>query len=249
MICLAKRYTALMASNRSGTGLSPLFEPLSYDSDFYARTLENLNIPYSFGTPNPGPSFPEFDGHPSDPTDKDEKLPSPNALSCACTVRDSEGQDVWVSTKAQLNGSFFFADVENTIGPPAQLTCYRRNIFGVSGCISFPRTPRRIADANGDEMAISGAEVCVSAFESTQGRATELVHVPLRAIGSDIQVIEENFLIIPLFSETTREKDQNSSSSCITFPFEWKRLQFRKATANSECHEPHPKVTHVDTGH
>jgi hypothetical protein len=50
-------------------------------------------------------------------------------------------------------------------------------------------------DANGEEKAISGAEVSVSAFESTQRRATELVHVPLRAIGSDIQVIEENAVI------------------------------------------------------
>lgn len=224
--------------NRSATGMSPSFEPFSYDFDSYASTLGDLGLPYSFDEPSGGSPFQESDNRPPAQTNKGQEPLSLNATSCTCTVHDSDGRDVRVSAKAKLNGSFFFGDVGDMLGPPPQLTCYRRNFFGISGSINFPRAPRQIVDANGQETAISGAEVRVSAFESTKKKATELVHVPFRAIGSDIQVTEENHLVIPIISETSPRQDIPNT----TFPFEWKRLQFRKATANSKCHHNSPML-------
>jgi hypothetical protein len=233
--------TQLIVSNRSGTELSPLFEPFSYNFDSYAGTLENFGLPYSFGIPDADAPLQEFNEPPPAAINESQEQLSVNVIACNCTVRDNEGNDIWISANAQLNGNFFVADVEDMVrGGPSQLTCYRRNIFGVSGFISFPSTPGRIMDANGEEAAISRVEVCVSAFDSTQRKETELVHLPLKAIGSDIQIIEERTQIMPLFSETPPREDRKSGFTATTFPFEWKRLQFRKATANSECHQPTP---------
>lgn len=235
MIHLIIRDRALIVlNNRSGTWLSPFFEPLSYDFDPYDGTLEDLGLPYSSEKPISVSPSQESEIHSPAPIDKDHEPLSQNTTSSICTLRDSEGKDIWVSAEAKLNGSFFFADDGNTTSPPAQLTCYRRNIFGISGSISFPSSPRRILDVNGEETAISGAEVCVSAFESTQMNATELVQVPIRAPGSDLQVTEQNSVVIPLFSEMSPEQGHNPRSTYTTYPFEWKRLQFRKATANSK---------------
>ena len=217
--------------------MSPSFEPFSYDFDSYADTLGDLGLPYSFDEPSERLPFQASDNRPPVQANKSQEPLSLNATSCSRTVHDSEGRDIQVSAKAKLNGSFFFGDVGDMIGPPAQLTCYRRNFFGVSGSINFPRAPGQVVNENGEETAISGAEVHVSAFESSNKRATELVLVPFRAIGSDIQVTEESHLDIPIISETSPGQGQMLST---TFPFEWKRLQFRKATANSKCHPDYP---------
>lgn len=172
----------------------------------------------------------------------------PNLIASDYCFRDREGNNIWISAIAQLNGNFFVADIEDIADTgPSQLTCYRRNIFGVSGFISFPKAPGRNLDVNGHDAIISSVEVCVSAFESIHKTETELVHMPLRPIGSDIQIVEEKTQIIPLFSETPFGEDQKLDlAEGTTFAFEWKRLQFRKATANSECHQSRHEAAFVD---
>jgi hypothetical protein len=227
----------LIVSKRPGIEISPLFEPFSYDFDFYTGALEDFDPPYSFGIPDTDEPLQAFNEPAPAAINESQEYTPFNIIACNQTIRDTEGNDIWISANAQLNGKFFVTDVEDTVGEDSsQLTCYRRNIFGVSGFFSFPSTPRRLVNANGEEETISKVEVCVSAFESTQRKETELVHMPLRPIGSDVEIIEEKTQVMPLFSETPPREDQKLDFTATTFPFEWKRLQFRKATANSECH-------------
>ena len=143
---------------------------------------------------------------------------------------------------AQLHGMFFLAEspwthngnnTQQHANPPAELTCYRRNLFQITGTVTLPRALRYIMTSEGKQIPVLSQELVVSAIESTEGNAVKVISVPWKTPAnanppSDDKV-EKEPPTIPLDMSSIQDMDSEYAS----FPFQWKRLQFRIATANN----------------
>ncbi|KAL2047682.1 hypothetical protein N7G274_000724 [Stereocaulon virgatum] len=156
------------------------------------------------------------------------------------TLLDHSLRRTQVSLNARLHGMFFMADTPPTPGlfpqmASPELTCYRRNLFQVTGSITLPRDLRYILTDNGDRIPIIAQELAVSATESVEGHPVKLISVPWKtpANSSAPQVpddkTEQEPSTIPLDTMSNQDMDANYA----TLPIAWKRLQFRIATANN----------------
>lgn len=118
--------------------------------------------------------------------------------------------------------------------PPSELTCYRRNLFQITGNITLPRALRCIVTEQGKQIPILSQELVISAVESTEANSVKIISVPWKtpvnpsAPAAD-EKIEREPPAIPLDLINVQEMD----SDFANFPFQWKRLQFRIATANN----------------
>lgn len=117
---------------------------------------------------------------------------------------------------------------------PPELTCYRRNLFQVTGSITLPRNLRYIVTERGDRIPIVALELTVSATESVEGGTVKLISVPWKTPVNSPPVppedkTEKEPTVIPLDPLSQHDPDPDFA----TFPFAWKRLQFRIATANN----------------
>lgn len=155
-----------------------------------------------------------------------------------------------ISMSAQLHGMFFLAESPWTTSPAenappqqgAELTCYRRNLFQITGSITLPRNLRYIMTEQGDRIPVLAQELTVSATESVEGNPVKIISVPWKtpaanSANSNPTPVEE--------TPTTKvEKEppsipldimagQDLDNDYATFPIAWKRLQFRVATANN----------------
>ncbi|KMP04540.1 hypothetical protein CIRG_04221 [Coccidioides immitis RMSCC 2394] len=144
---------------------------------------------------------------------------------------------------AQLHGMFFLAESpwttsptsDTNIPPPvAELTCYRRNLFQITGSVTLPRGLRYILTEHGDRIPILAHELTVSATESVEGNSVKIISVPWKTpatntTGQPEDKTEKEPPSIPLDTMTGQDLD----SDYATFSIAWKRLQFRIATANN----------------
>ena len=88
-----------------------------------------------------------------------------------------------ISLSAQLHGMFFLAEspwatAGDAQSSPSELTCYRRNLFQITGEITLPRTLRYIMTEQGEQIPIIGQELMLSATESTEGNPVKIISVP-----------------------------------------------------------------------
>ncbi|KAL4996512.1 protein pacG [Aspergillus recurvatus] len=154
-----------------------------------------------------------------------------------------------ISISAQLHGMFFLAESPWTTSPTenappqqgAELTCYRRNLFQITGSVTLPRALRYIITDTGDRIPIVAQELTVSATESVEGNSVKIISVPWKTpaandTGKDggnssntAGKVEKEPPAIPLDMLTGQDLDADYA----TFPIAWKRLQFRVATANN----------------
>lgn len=155
-----------------------------------------------------------------------------------------------ISMSAQLHGMFFLAEspwttspAENT--PPqqgAELTCYRRNLFQITGSITLPRNLRYIMTEQGDRIPVLAQELTVSATESVEGNPVKIISVPWKTPAANSA--NSNPTPVEEIPATKVEKEppsipldimagQDLDNDYATFPIAWKRLQFRVATANN----------------
>ncbi|KAJ5936427.1 p53-like transcription factor DNA-binding [Penicillium verhagenii] len=125
----------------------------------------------------------------------------------------------------------------------AELTCYRRNLFQITGSVTLPRGMRYIMTDNGDRIPILAQELTVSATESVEGNPVKIISVPWKTpsaaaanAGTAIEdhnngaaKVEKEPQAIPLDIMAGQDLDTDYA----TFPIAWKRLQFRVATANN----------------
>ncbi len=139
---------------------------------------------------------------------------------------------------AQLHGMFFLAESQwptnpDAIPPPPELTCYRRNLFQITGTVTLPRTLRYIMTEQGNRIPIFTQELTVSAVETVEGNPVRIISVPWKtAAGSAANTedkVEREPASIPLDTMSSSDFDTDYA----TFPIQWKRLQFRIATANN----------------
>lgn len=171
--------------------------------------------------------------------DRDNKLLSFYLLVYNFTLLDYSLRRTSLSLTAQLHGMFFMAESPSAIAvdsntAPAELTCYRRNLFQVSGSITLPRTLRYILTDQGDRIPIVAQELTISATESVEGHPVKLISVPWKTPASNAAVTPEDKTekeptAIPLDTMSNQDMDADYA----TFPIAWKRLQFRIATANN----------------
>ncbi|KAJ5545311.1 p53-like transcription factor DNA-binding [Penicillium sp. DV-2018c] len=168
------------------------------------------------------------------------------------TLLDYSMRRTSLSVSAQLHGMFFLAESPYTTSPSdnappqqgAELTCYRRNLFQITGSVTLPRGMRYIMTDQGDRIPILAQELTVSATESVEGNPVKIISVPWKtpsaaAANSGILPEENNPSTgakiekepppIPLDIMAGQDLD----SDYATFPIAWKRLQFRVATANN----------------
>ncbi len=111
-------------------------DPFSYQSADFSSILEDP-------IPHPHPSHSTGMDHPTNASDLDNKLLGFGAPILKAPVLDDNGQ-TWPSMTAELYGMFFvaedvFGDNNMGAGRPMELTCYRRNLFQISGNIVMSR--------------------------------------------------------------------------------------------------------------
>lgn len=205
----------------------------NYDFDSFANTFED---PFSystrtFETPQPSHGLNEE----SSPQELDNKLLGFSDPLVSATVVDEAGNFAQVNMTAELYGMFFVAEDVfggDSSGRPLELTCYRRNLWQCSGQVILPRAVSNIVDEQGRQMPVIELSVSISAMESNDGKATEIISVPWK--NSAVQVPEESKVAsappnITLDLASGQELDANR----ISLPVSWKRLQFKHATANN----------------
>lgn len=170
--------------------------------------------------------------------DRDNKLLSFHLPTYNFTLLDYGLRQTTLLLTAQLHGMFFMAEspssVPETNMTPPELTCYRRNLFQITGSITLPRTLRYILTDQGDRIPILAQELSISATESVEGGPVKLISVPWKtpastAIISPDEKTEKEPTSITLDTMSNQDMDADYA----TFPIAWKRLQFRIATANN----------------
>lgn len=135
---------------------------------------------------------------------------------------------------AELYGMFFVAEDVfggDTSGRPMELTCYRRNLFQISGTITLSRSIKGILNEQGQHVPIFNLMASISALESIEGKSTEIISVPWKtnAVSSSGDKAGAAPPKWPLDLSMNPELDP----TCVAIPIAWKRLQFKHATANN----------------
>jgi hypothetical protein len=172
--------------------------------------------------------------------DRDNKLLSFSPPSFEHVLLDYAFRSTSISLSAQLHGMFFLAESpwaatgDASTPQPTELTCYRRNLFQITGNITLPRNLRCILTDQGEQLPIIGQELTVSATESTEGNPVKIISVPWKTSTNPPQPAPEDKgerepPSIPLDLMNV----QDMESEFAQLPFQWKRLQFRIATANN----------------
>lgn len=183
--------------------------------------------------------------------DHNNKLLSFSVPVYSFTLLDYSLRRTSLSLSAQLHGMFFLAESPWTTSPAenappqqgAELTCYRRNLFQITGSVTLPRGLRYIMTEQGDRIPILAQELTVSATESVEGNSVKIISVPWKtpaangnplaedgnSATSNNPKIEKEPPPIPLDIMAGQDLDTDYA----TFPIAWKRLQFRVATANN----------------
>lgn len=171
--------------------------------------------------------------------DRDNKLLSFSIPTFDYTLLDWTNTRTSISLSAQLHGMFFLAEspwanAGEAQPPSSELTCYRRNLFQVTGEITLPRALRSMLTDQGEHIPIVGQELVICATESTERNPVKIISVPWKTHAHPNAPVPEEKTeqeppAIPLDLVNVQEMDSNLA----TFPFQWKRLQFRIATANN----------------
>lgn len=213
-----------MPPHSSSGGAEPPLNPTYHDYHFDPMAQQDIQ---------------EQSAQESTSVDRDDELLSFQPTTYNFPILDSQLRRITVSLNARLHGMFFMADPSNTLDvfpqmTTPELTCYRRNLFQVTGSITIPRNLNFILTDRGDRVPIVGLELTISATESVEGGTVKLISVPWKTPINSPPIVPEDKTekepsTIPLDLMSHHDPDMEYA----TFPFAWKRLQFRIATANN----------------
>ena len=146
---------------------------------------------------------------------------------------DQNGQ-TWPRVSAELNGMFCVAEdvfEGDTAGRPLELTCYRRNLFQISGSIALSRTAGQVLVDGCRQLPIYDLVATLSATESIEGKSTDIIAVPWKT-GSNGSSEEKNGTA-PTDIQIDLTSNQETDPVLVSIPIAWGRLQFKYATANN----------------
>lgn len=171
--------------------------------------------------------------------DRDDELLSFHPTTYHYALLDNSLRTTSISLNARLHGMFFMADPPNAPAlfpqmTPPELTCYRRNLFQVTGSVTLPRNLRYIVTDRGERLPIVAQELTISATESVEGATVKLISVPWKTpINSPPIPLEDKTEKEPTVVPLDLMSHHDPGVDFATYPFAWKRLQFRIATANN----------------
>ena len=176
------------------------------------------------------------DYKPSAAVNQDQKLLSFKKVGDKNTIVDSKGRIFEMEIDAQLHGMFFLSEFpsgapDNGSGLNAELTCYRRNLFQISGSICFPQTPLSVLLETGEASPIKNMEVSISAIESVDGHPVRLIVIPWKTPppnAPDVnQLPDQEPPPLPLIPWGEDDSPDASGDHYAIYPIGWRRLQFR----------------------
>lgn len=168
---------------------------------------------------------------------QDHKLLSFRRSQDKSTVVDQQGRVQQLELSAQLHGMFFLSEMpasssDGTVLQP-ELTCYRRNLFQISGSLVMPRGQLSVVTESNETLPVSSMEVAVSAIESVDGNSVRLIVIPWKTPPPNTSEISQGpdqepspLPLIP-FQEDGNETDGDFA----VYPIGWRRLQFRMYVA------------------
>ncbi|VBB76066.1 Putative phosphate-non-repressible acid phosphatase precursor [Podospora comata] len=174
------------------------------------------------------------------PSNHDQKLLSFKKVGDKHTIVDAKGRMHEMEIDAQLHGMFFLSEFPSAAGDGnvlnAELTCYRRNLFQISGSLCFPQVPLSVLLESGETSQIKNMEVSISAIESVDGHPVRLIVIPWKTPPPNSPEVNQapdqeppNLPLIPW----AEDEDDTSGEHYAIYPIGWRRLQFRIATANN----------------
>lgn len=205
----------------------------AYDFEHFAPTFED---PFSYSARSYEPvQNQDTLNEESSPQELDNKLLGFSDPTITASVADENGKFVDVNMTAELYGMFFVAEDVfggETTGRPLELTCYRRNLWQCSGQLTLPRSISNIVDEQGRQIPITELSASISALESIEGKATEIISIPWKS--SNPQNGEENKIAgAPPSVNLDLTSGQELDANRVSIGVSWKRLQFKHATANN----------------
>jgi hypothetical protein len=170
--------------------------------------------------------------------DSNNKLLSFSMPSFNYTLLDYAFGRTHMNITAQLHGMFFLAESPwatsgDASAPPTELTCYRRNLFQITGEVTMPRTLRYIMAETGEQIPIVAQELSISATESVEGNPVKIISVPWKTPAANAPAQEDKTEKEPTAIPLDMLNGHDIDSEFVNFPIAWKRLQFRIATANN----------------
>ncbi|RVX75918.1 hypothetical protein B0A52_00275 [Exophiala mesophila] len=203
------------------------------------RYSSGFDDPFAEGTIAQFEQMPSETNADSPSIDRDSKYLSFHMPHYNFTLLDDSFRRTSVNINAQLHGMFFLAESQwpataDTPPPPPELTCYRRNLFQITGSVTLPRNLRYVFTDDGSRIPIYELELAVSATESVENNTVKIISVPWKTPASGEGTKsddkgEREPPTIPL----DKMSGQDLDTDFTTFPIQWKRLQFRIATANN----------------
>ncbi|KAL1868313.1 hypothetical protein VTK73DRAFT_3746 [Phialemonium thermophilum] len=170
----------------------------------------------------------------------DHKLLSFRKTPDKYTIVDQHGRIQQLELSAQLHGMFFLSEMPSGSSDTGgalqpELTCYRRNLFQISGSLITPRSPLSVVTETGETVPVSSTEVTISAVESVDGHPVRLIVIPWKTPPPNSPEISQapdqeppSLPLIPFQSDGTE-----TDGEYAVYPLGWRRLQFRIATANN----------------
>ncbi|OBT63294.1 hypothetical protein VE03_07938 [Pseudogymnoascus sp. 23342-1-I1] len=178
-------------------------------------------------------SIPEFDDSTKPTIQSDHRLLSFEPLPHEHTVLDQYGGPAKLEVVAQIHGMFFLSEIATHTGDnitmQPELTCYRRNLFQISGSVTCPSGPLSVVTGHGESMSIVSHEIEVSATESVDGHVIRLIVIPWKtppANSPDLPSGQEQEPAPISIDLENEDKNNDAVSQQLT----WSRLQFRVAT-------------------
>lgn len=174
---------------------------------------------------------------------QDHRLLAFSKLPDKRAIVDNLGRSHSLELIAQIHGMFFLSEMASpsTDGLLAQpeLTCYRRNLFQISGTVTTPRGPLSVITERSERVPIVSMDVTISASESVDGHAVKLIVIPWKTPPPNSPEVgtgptpgqEHEPAPLPLLTFDENGPDANSDFS--VYPIAYRRLQFRIATANN----------------
>lgn len=163
----------------------------------------------------------------------DHKLLSFKRAQDKTTILDQHGRIQQLELSAQLHGMFFLSEMpsnatDGSILQP-ELTCYRRNLFQISGSLVTPRGQLSVVAESGETVAVSNMEVTISAIESVDGNPVRLIVIPWKTPPPNSPEISQgpdqepqSLPLIPFQDDPTENEGEYA-----VYPIGWRRLQFR----------------------
>lgn len=170
----------------------------------------------------------------------DHKLLSFRRVQDRHTIVDQHGRMQQLELSAQLHGMFFLSEMPSSTSDGSmlqpELTCYRRNLFQISGSLVTPRGQLSvIMGETGETVPVSNTEVTISAIESVDGHAVRLIVIPWKTPPPNSpelpQTPDQEPPPLPLIPFA--DDGQEAEGEYAVYPIGWRRLQFRIATANN----------------